>query len=69
MKNAGMKLVNDQTAKNVVRPNPNGSAISTEGSAELPQKFTVENRQILPKMSIIVNTWTEYEATNCSYVS
>ena len=34
MKNAGMKLVNDRTAKNVVRPNPNGSAISTERSAE-----------------------------------
>ena len=27
-------LVNDRTAKNVVRPNPNGSAISTERSAE-----------------------------------
>ena len=28
------KVVNDRTAKNVVRPNPNGSAISTERSAE-----------------------------------
>ena len=27
-------VVYDRTAKNVVRPNPNGSAISTEGSAE-----------------------------------
>ena len=34
MKNAGMKLVNDRTAKNVVQPNPNGSTISTESSAE-----------------------------------
>ena len=27
-------LVNDRTAENVVRPNPNGSAICTERSAE-----------------------------------
>ena len=28
------QVVYDRTAKNAVRPNPNGSAISTEGSAE-----------------------------------
>ena len=41
MKEINLLVVYDRSAKNVVRPNPNGSAISTEGSAE-PQPILVK---------------------------
>ena len=47
-----IKVVNDRTAKNVVRPNPNGSAISTERSAEQFGRTSVKKTSICgPKIS------------------
>ena len=65
------KVVNDRTAKNVVRPNPNGSAISTERSAEqfgrTSAKITSNYRQKISKklwQKIIATFFTIYNICN-----